>query len=273
MKMRTLIAGIAALAVSAVSLAALPASAAETSIAYNGPSAGSLATDNDGVSLRRNILNVWTDPKTSDISDASAVVDYITVEFTVSGIGTDSVKTHEDGSTEPLYAWLAGSIGTNPQVWTMADAGDNKVAINGDGTYTVTMPLAEGSESISCLILQTNINFYAYGESIDASGLSLNVNSIKTDDGVEATTAETTAETTAATTATTAAGGTTASTAAGTTTTAAKGGTTTAAAAGGTTTAAATTSNTATGDASGVGLALAAVVVAGGVALVTKKSK
>ncbi|MBQ8080058.1 MAG: NPXTG-anchored protein, partial [Oscillospiraceae bacterium] len=34
-----------------------------------------------------------------------------------------------------------------------------------------------------------------------------------------------------------------------------------------------TTSNTATGDASGVGLALAAVVVAGGVALVTKKSK
>ena len=291
MKMRNMIAAVAAMAVSAVALVALPASAAETNITYNGPSAGSLATDNDGVSLRRNILNVWTDPSISDMDEMTAVVDHITVTFTVSGLGTDSVKTNQDGTEEPLYAWLAGQVGTNSAVWTMANAGDAKVPITGDGTYTVSMNLAEASESVQCLILQTNINFYAYGNSIEASGLSLDVTSITTDDGgagdtTEATTeASTTEATTEATT--TAANETTAST---TTTnnsttakndsttaknesTTAKSASTTAKNDTATTAAAETTTNTTTGESNGLAVVVAALTVAGGVALVTRKNK
>ena len=173
-KLTALLAATTLSAVTFAGMSVTSANAAEKTIAYT-QSEGSLSTDNDGVSLRRNIYNVWTSPQIEDINGSTTVEEYIAVDFTVSGIGDASAL--DDGSQ--FYAWIAGSVGTNSQ-WTLADAGDNITAINGDGDYTVTMPLADPSASIECLILQTNINIYAFGGDVSATTANLTINSIKT---------------------------------------------------------------------------------------------
>ena len=200
---------------------------------------------------------MWTTPNTADIDGAKTTIeDNVTVEFTVSGIGDAS--TTDDGTQ--LKAWLAGSIAGN-SVWSLNDAGEAAIDINGDGTYTATWAL-EGSENVDCLIVQTNINIYSFGNNvtgIDDTTANITVNKIYT--GKEDAPAETTTTTEAP------AGNTT------TTTTAkpAAGGTTTAKpAAGGTTTTAKKEASAATGD-MGVGLAVAAIAVAGAAAFVSRK--
>ena len=258
MKMNKILATVAASALSLSALAAMSfsASAAVTEIPYT-QSEDSLSTDNDGRSLRRNIYNVWTTPNTADIDGAKTTIeDNVTVEFTVSGIGDAS--TTDDGTQ--LKAWLAGSIAGN-SVWSLNDAGEAAIDINGDGTYTATWAL-EGSENVDCLTVQTNINIYSFGNNvtgIDDTTANITVNKIYT--GKEDAPAETTTTTEAP------AGNTT------TTTTAkpAAGGTTTAKpAAGGTTTTAKKEASAATGD-MGVGLAVAAIAVAGAAAFVSRK--
>ncbi|MBQ8297698.1 MAG: NPXTG-anchored protein [Ruminococcus sp.] len=189
MNIKKIFAAVAATAISAASLAAMTFSAsATTPITYNGPSEGSLATDNDGISLRRNILNEWTTPVTTDIAKTTTVIDYIKVDFTVSGIGDNYCNHNEDGSEgDPYYAWLAGSIGANGDVWTQDDAAAFKVALTGDGNYSITWDLDQDADTINCLILQTNINFYNYGSSIAESGLDITVTSVTTGTAAEET--------------------------------------------------------------------------------------
>jgi len=200
MKMKKILAAVAASAVTASAFAAMSIStyAAEKTIAYK-ESAGSLNVGNDGVSVRRNIYNVWGNTVT-DIDNNTAVTDHITVNFTVSGIGTDSLKTNEDGSTEQLIAWICGDAGTN-DCWKDGDNGYAPVNINGDGDYTATWTLSEASGSIECLILQSNINFYAYftddytgDKTVDASGVKLTINSISTGEEEEDPAKTTTAD-------------------------------------------------------------------------------
>lgn len=285
MKMRNMIAAIAAMAVSAVCVAAVPVSAADVTIAYT-ESAGSLSKGDDGVSLRRNIYNVWGNDVKDIDGPATTVIDHVTVTFNVSGIGSDSVKTNEDQSTEPLYVFLGGSIAGTSYHQSEYDGGSvpagQSVSINGDGEYSVTWADVN-SENIDCLYLQSNINFYAYGENVkDVADTTANISVVSIVTGEkeeETTTAEST--TTAAETTTTAAGETTtgsgSTTAAGSTTT--KSASTTAAAAGGnssasaSTTAAASTTNTATGETNGIVVAAVALTLAGGVALVSRKRK
>ena len=125
----------------------------------------SLSTNNDGISLRRNIYNIWGtldyNNFVEDIEYDNVIIDQIVVEFTVSGIGKDSELVKSDGTKEPYYAWLCGSVGTNSQ-WTLEDAGDGAVKINGDGNYTAVWNVKDASESVECLILQTNINYFPY---------------------------------------------------------------------------------------------------------------
>ena len=188
MNIKKIFAAVAATAISAASLAAMTFSAsATTPITYNGPSEGVLATDNDGVSLRLNILNTWGN-NFRDIEEATPVVDYVKVNFTISGIGTNSCNFNEDGSEGDAYvAFLAGGIGTNEQAWHADEAGSAGTAITGDGTYECTWTLAEDSESISCLILQTNINYFNYGTTIAESGIDIKINSISTGTAAEET--------------------------------------------------------------------------------------
>ncbi len=59
-------------------------------IAYTDCGADSLNIENDGVSLRKNIYNVWQSPNVSDIASTGYAMnagDYITVTFTVTGLG------------------------------------------------------------------------------------------------------------------------------------------------------------------------------------------
>lgn len=188
MKMKKLFAVMAATAISAASLATMGLNSYAADIPYTGPTAGVLATDNDGVSLRVNILNTWGNDF-RDIDENTSVVDYIKVNFTVSGIGTNSCNHNEDGTDgDPYVAFIAGGIGTNAQVWKANDGGSAGTAITGDGTYECTWTLAEDSESISCLILQTNINFFNYGTSIADSGVNIKINSISTGPDQQTTT-------------------------------------------------------------------------------------
>ncbi|MBQ7012528.1 MAG: NPXTG-anchored protein [Oscillospiraceae bacterium] len=269
MKMKNMIATMTAVAFSAISCVAMNASAAVTEIPYAGPSAGAMATENNGTDLRLNIFNEWGN-NVLDIDRNTTFENNVTVTFTVSGIGTNSANTNEDGSAgAPYIAWLSGAIGTN-ECWDSASPSYAPVSITGDGQYSITWNLAEGSDSVSCLIISSNINLYNYGTSVDDCGVVFTLNSITTGAADAPTEPETTEApaTTAAPTTTAAAGTTTAAagtTAAGATTAAAAA--TTAAANGGT-----TTSNAATGD-TGVAVAVAALAVAGGVALVSKKRK
>lgn len=176
MNMKKIFAAMAATVISTASLAAISmsANAAVTEIAYT-QSEGSLSTDNDGKSMRRNIYNVWTTPSVADIDGTTAAVENnITIDFTVSGLN--------DGDT--ANAWIAGSVG-GASVWSLSEAGDNAIQINGNGDYSVSWLLPADSATIDCLILQTDINCYNYGDfsGVAGSGVDIVVNAIKT--GVE----------------------------------------------------------------------------------------
>ncbi|MBR1592131.1 MAG: dockerin type I repeat-containing protein [Ruminococcus sp.] len=151
----------------------------------------SLSTNNDGVSLRRNIYNIWGSLDynnfVEDIEYDNVIIDHIAVDFTVSGIGSDSELVKDDGTVEPFCAWLCGSVGTN-SLWKLEEAGDGAARITGDGDYTVVWNIDDASESVECLILQTNINYFAYlpedtpnDEKIPQNGSAqITVNSIRT---------------------------------------------------------------------------------------------
>lgn len=173
MKMKKIFAALAAAAVSAASFATMTfgsANAAVTEIPYT-QSEGSLSTDNDGRSVRRNIFNIWTTPKTQDIAQATEIVNNVTVNFTVEGLNDGDVAN----------AWIAGSI-AGASVWTLADAGDNAIEINGNGDYTVSWLVPSDSSTVDCLILQTDINYFSYGDfaTLEGSGINLTINSITT---------------------------------------------------------------------------------------------
>ncbi len=265
MKMKKILATMAASAISVSALAAmaLTSNAAETTIAYKDNGTTANIDGLDGNSYRLNIYNIWGNDVKDIDADTAAVNDYIAVTFTVSGLGEQSANKNEDGSDADAYfAYLGGACGTNPDHHSKPTDEEELTAINGDGQYTVKWKLAEGSESISCLYVQTNINAYNLPE---GNNFAIKVDSITTDDGVEPSSEETTegsseAEATSAEATT----GESATTGAATTGAAA----TTGSAA--TTGAAATVASAATGDL-GVGVAVAALAASVGVAFAVRK--
>lgn len=194
MKMKKFIAAMAATAVSAVAMAAMTVSAyaADVNIPYT-KSDNALTTSDDTNEVRLNICNTWSGNSIEDIKSDTAVSEKIVVNFTVDGIGSDSTRTNEDGTTEDLCAYLIGSIGSN-SAWNAGENGNETVSINGDGDYTVTWTLDEDVESIDSLILQSNIKIDA-DKTLADSGITLTVNYISTI-GDEEVTTTTTAETT-----------------------------------------------------------------------------
>lgn len=162
-----------------------------TAIEYSEGSDAVEVGDN-GVSLRKNIYNVWGNEVT-DIDGNTAVDNYVKVVFELSGIGEDSANiTYGDDGTitseEPFYAYLGGSIAGQSRHQSNYDSGDipddEITALNGDGEYEVIWNLDWGSENIDCLYVQTNINVYAYGESKETSTAKITIKSITT--GIEA---------------------------------------------------------------------------------------
>ena len=191
-KLKSIIASASAAVMAASAmLAAVPAYAAavEKEIEYTGPSDGALAFENDGSSLRMNIFNEWG-TNIKDINNKGNFSEKISVTFTVNGIGDNSANVAEDGTETPYEAYLSGSVGTDSYWGATAEGNtvDNKaVAIDGDGTYTSEFLLSGPADTISCLIISTNINAYQYADSdaIDtigasATGITFNIDKITT---------------------------------------------------------------------------------------------
>ena len=157
MKMKKIIAAIAASAVSMTALAAvsLSAFAEETTISYTGPSTGAYKVE--GTDLRVNIWNTWgNDIKDLD-TDAHNCSEWVKVDFTVSGLnGQTTNKDTSGANTDSYYAYLGGAIGANAARHdrdAAEAAGDSVVNITGDGQYTATFNLAEPADTILCLYL------------------------------------------------------------------------------------------------------------------------
>lgn len=193
MKLKKIFAAAAACAVAALSAAVMTVStvvsAAETEIAYTGPSADALAMNDDGSTLRFNIYNEWVQaPMTAikDISNKGTFEESINVTFTVSGLN-GSTNKNEDGSDGDAYkAELVGSIGSD-NYWGPSDASKNTVtndpvALTGNGQYTASFKLSSPADTVLCLILTTNINAYNYAESGKPAdtGISFKIDKITT---------------------------------------------------------------------------------------------
>lgn len=213
MKLKSIAAVAAAFSLCTVSFASI-AAAASVDIAYTATDAG-LGCGDDGYCARRNIYNVWGN-SVEEIDPEVAVYGNITVTFTVSGIGTDSSKeqsseTRYDADGGAYVAYVCGSIAGNSRN-NAAEVGDEYVYINGDGTYTAVWTLTDsngevfGSENISCLYLQTNIDYLIYGSDeekekdkkerdIADSGVMITINSITTEEAPEEDTSDSTEDT------------------------------------------------------------------------------
>lgn len=189
-------------AVSVLSFSAMGISAYadDVNIPYTA-SSKALTTSDDTNEVRLNICNTWSGNNIEDVATETPVSEKIVVNFTVSGIGTDSTRTNEDGTTENLCAYLIGSVGMN-SAWNAGENGNKPVFINGDGDYTATWTLDEDSETIDSLILQSNIRIDE-DKTLASSGITLKINSISTvGDASTLTTTTTNATTTSAVTTT-----------------------------------------------------------------------
>ena len=87
--------------------------------------------------------------------------------------------------SDTYSAWLVGTIGGN-QIWEKADA--QVTSITGNGSYTVNWKLDQGSDSVSCLILKTDINLYDYAPEdvtaeklLDESSAKIVIDSVSVD--------------------------------------------------------------------------------------------
>ncbi|MBR1527844.1 MAG: hypothetical protein IJ642_00920 [Oscillospiraceae bacterium] len=295
MRLKNILAAAAAFAFCTVSFASLAANAGEVKT-IDCSNASALGLGDEGNALRRNIYNVWGN-SVEDMDPNTAVSEYIKIDFTISGIGSDSARKDTSSTTKydadgvNYYAFVGGSIaGNSRHSISGADATSEYTPITGDGNYTVTWTLDAPSENISCLYLQTNIDFTEYVAEADretaekekntgASGITITINSITSvepdkeeetsegsDENGEGETTTTTADdsgsnhndnnnnnstTASKSTTTTAAGNSSASTTAAT--------------------AASSVSNTPTGDTSGVVVAAVVLTAAGAAAVLSRK--
>ncbi|MBR1592914.1 MAG: hypothetical protein IJ666_07880 [Ruminococcus sp.] len=267
MKIRKFIAAAAASAVSLTALAgmSLTAYADETTINYTGPSVG--AYKNESNNLRVNIWNTWgNDIKDLD-TNAYACSEWVKVDFTISGLGDQVTNKNTDGTnSDSYYAFLGGSIGTNPQRFQRSDidsVGDSVVDITGDGSYTATFNITDPAAAIDCLYLETNINpfnreGYVDGD-VSSTGIKITIDRVYT---VAPAEEEETTTTEAATTTTDGA--------AATTTTTSSSSSSSSSSKSGSASSASSEKSAQTGDA-GVGLAVLGTAIAVGTAFVVKK--
>ena len=275
MKMKKIIAAIAASAVSMTALAAvsLSAFAEETTISYTGPSTGAYKVE--GTDLRVNIWNTWgNDIKDLD-TDAHNCSEWVKVDFTVSGLnGQTTNKDTSGANTDSYYAFLGGAVGANAARHTREEAeaaGDSVVNITGDGQYTATFNLADPADTILCLYLQTNINAYNRegfaNDDPSTTGINISIDKVYTvTPEEEATTEPATTEAAAAETTTAAQQ----DNSAATTTTAKSSGSSSSSSKTSSTSSTTSEKSAQTGDA-GVGAAVAAISVAAAAAFVAKK--
>jgi hypothetical protein len=113
-----------------------------TTIAYNGPGAGAHGTNDDGSTYRLSIYDTWSDRNTQDIDNKFSCAEYITINFTVTGI-KDAATDSGDSSTEAATTTAADSSSDSTDA-----AATTTTAKDGDSsTEATTTTTADDSSS------------------------------------------------------------------------------------------------------------------------------
>ena len=91
-------------------------------LAYTGPTDGSMCVANDSTSLRRNILNTWTQPSIEDINGKDlSLTSCLKVTFTVAGLpGSEEVTTEPTATTTKATTTTTTTQATTTTTTTQA---------------------------------------------------------------------------------------------------------------------------------------------------------
>lgn len=162
--------------------------AAEINIPYTDSNQG-FTTGMDGTSLCLNLRNA-NNCICEDIPQDVACSGYLSVTFSIHGIGTDAYRLQKDGTQgTPYFAELVGVVRSAQDEEILRfcngeedDFAPGTVAITGDGTYTVRTELTQDADQILSLAVNTNIDLYRYQEegNLAKSGITMQVESVAT---------------------------------------------------------------------------------------------
>lgn len=162
--------------------------AAEINIPYTDSNQG-FTTGMDGTSLCLNLRNA-NNCICEDIPQDVACSGYLSVTFSIHGIGTDAYRLRKDGTQgTPYFAELVGVVRSAQDEEILRfcngeedDFAPGTVAITGDGTYTVRTELTQDADQILSLAVNTNIDLYRYQEegNLAKSGITMQVESVTT---------------------------------------------------------------------------------------------
>lgn len=162
--------------------------AAEINIPYTDSNQG-FTTGMDGTSLCLNLRNA-NNCICEDIPQDIACSGYLSVTFSIHGIGTDAYRLQKDGTQgTPYFAELVGVVRSAQDEEILRfcngeedDFAPGTVAITGDGTYTVRTELTQDADQILSLAVNTNIDLYRYQEegNLAKSGITMQVESVTT---------------------------------------------------------------------------------------------
>lgn len=162
--------------------------AAEINIPYTDSNQG-FTTGMDGTSLCLNLRNA-NNCICEDIPQDVACSGYLSVTFSIHGIGTDAYRLQKDGTKgTPYFAELVGVVRSAQDEEILRfcngeedDFAPGTVAITGDGTYTVRTELTQDADQILSLAVNTNIDLYWYQEegNLAKSGITMQVESVTT---------------------------------------------------------------------------------------------
>lgn len=162
--------------------------AAEINIPYTDSNQG-FTTGMDGTSLCLNLRNA-NNCICEDIPQDVACSGYLSVTFSIHGIGTDAYRLQKDGTQgTPYFAELVGVVRSAQDEEILRfcngeedDFAPGTVAITGDGTYTVRTELTQDADQILSLAVNTNIDLYRYQEegNLAKSGIAMQVESVTT---------------------------------------------------------------------------------------------
>ena len=162
--------------------------AAEINIPYTDSNQG-FTTGIDGTSLCLNLRNA-NNCICEDIPQDVACSGYLSVTFSIHGIGTDAYRLQKDGTQgTPYFAELVGVVRSAQDEEILRfcngeedDFAPGTVAITGDGTYTVRTELTQDADQILSLAVNTNIDLYRYQEegNLSKSGITMQVESVTT---------------------------------------------------------------------------------------------
>lgn len=84
-----------------------------------------------------------------------------------------------------FHVWLAGSIGVD-DFWGSSNAGQTNANITGNGTYTASFQVSSEADTISCLVLDSDVDIFQYAskdaaDPIAESGIQIKVDSVMAD--------------------------------------------------------------------------------------------